>query len=50
MPAFSAAEFEAELVSIDGFYMTADDMDQALRGRAVEIRLVGDAIVVSPLR
>jgi len=42
--------FEAELVSIDGFYMTADDMDQALRGRAVEIRLAGDAIVVSPLR
>jgi septum site-determining protein MinC len=42
--------FEAELVSIDGFYMTADDMDQALRGRAVEIRLVGDAIMVSPLR
>jgi septum site-determining protein MinC len=41
--------FEAELVSIDGFYMAADDMDQALRGRAVEIRLVDDAIVVSPL-
>jgi septum site-determining protein MinC len=41
--------FEAELVSIDGFYMTADDMDPALRGRAVQIRLVGDAIIVSPL-
>ena len=41
--------FEAELVSIDGFYMTADDMDPALRGRAVEIRLVDDAILVSPL-
>ena len=42
-------QFEAELVSIDGFYMTADDMDPALRGRAVQIRLVGDAIIVSPL-
>jgi septum site-determining protein MinC len=42
--------FEAELVSIDGFYMTADDMDPALRGRAVEIHLVGDAIAISPLR
>ncbi len=41
---------EAELVSIDGFYKTADDMDAAMRGRAVEIRLVGDAIVISPLR
>ena len=40
---------EAELVSIDGFYKTADDMDPAMRGRAVEIRLVGDAIVISPL-
>jgi septum site-determining protein MinC len=40
---------EAELVSIDGFYVTADDMDQALRGRAAEVRLDGDAIVISPL-
>ncbi len=41
--------FEAELVSIDGFYKTADDIDPALRGQAVEVRLVGDAIVISPL-
>ncbi len=41
---------DAELVSIDGFYKTADDMDPAMRGRAVEIRLVGDAIVILPLR
>jgi septum site-determining protein MinC len=40
---------EAELVSIDGFYKTADDMDPAMHGRAVEIRLVGDMIVISPL-
>jgi septum site-determining protein MinC len=42
--------FEAELVSIDGFYKTADQMDPALRGRAVEVALVGDAIIISPLR
>jgi septum site-determining protein MinC len=40
---------EAELVSIDGFYMTADDMDPALRGRAVEVRLDGNAIIIAPL-
>jgi septum site-determining protein MinC len=39
--------FEAELVSIDGFYQTADTMDPSLRGRAVEIRLVDEAIVIS---
>jgi septum site-determining protein MinC len=43
-------KFEAELVSIDGFYKTADQMDPALRGRPVEISLVGDAIVISALR
>jgi len=43
-------KLEAELVSIDGFYKTADDMDPAMRGRAVEIRLVGETIVISPLR
>ncbi len=42
--------FEAELVSIDGFYKTADQMDPGLRGRAVEVALVGDAIVIVPLR
>ena len=42
--------FDAELVSIDGFYKTADQMDPALRGRSVEIGLVGDAIVISALR
>jgi septum site-determining protein MinC len=42
--------FEAELVSIDGYYMTADDMDPASRGRAVGIRLDGESIVIEPLR
>lgn len=42
-------KFEAELVSIDGFYQTADTMDPTLRGRAVEIQLVDGAIVISPI-
>jgi septum site-determining protein MinC len=41
--------FEAELVSIDGFYRTADSIDPALRGRAVAIRLDGDSLVIAPL-
>lgn len=43
-------QLEAELVSIDGFYKTADDMDPALRGQAAQITLEGDKIVVSGLR
>jgi len=42
--------FEAELVSIDGYYMTADDMDPASRGRAVGIRLDGESLVIESLR
>lgn len=41
--------FEAELVSIAGGYRTADDFDPALRGRAVQIRLLNDAIRITPL-
>lgn len=37
---------EAELIAIDGLYRTADDMDPALRGRPVQARLEGDAIVL----
>jgi len=42
-------KFEAELVSIDGYYLTADDFDPALRGRAVQIRLLNDALSITPL-
>lgn len=35
---------EAELIAIDGFYNTAEDMDPHLRGRAVQIWLEGNAI------
>jgi len=35
---------EAELISIDGFYKTAEDMDPDLRGRAVQLWLEGESI------
>ena len=40
---------EAELVAIDGVYRTADDMDAALRGKAVHAWLEGDSIVMTAL-
>jgi septum site-determining protein MinC len=41
---------EAELVSIDGLYRTADMIDAGLRGRRVQVRMDGDSLVVSALR
>ena len=41
--------FEAELVAIDGLYKTADEMAKDLRGRPVQARLDGDAIVTAAL-
>jgi septum site-determining protein MinC len=40
---------EAELLAIDGIYKSADDMDQALRGRAVQAWLEGEALVMAAL-
>ncbi len=40
---------EAELLAIDGLYRTAEDMDPALRGRAVQAWLDRDSIVMSGL-
>ncbi len=40
-------KLEAELIAIDGLYMTADDMEQTLRGRAVQVRLDGDSLKIS---
>ena len=40
---------EAELVSIDGFYLVADTMDPAMRGRAVQIRLDSGALIMAAL-
>ena len=40
---------EAELLAIDGLYRTAEDMDQALRGRPVQAWLDRDSIVMAGL-
>jgi septum site-determining protein MinC len=40
---------EAELVAIEGRYLTADMMDAALRGRAVQVWLDGDRVRVAAL-
>ena len=44
------SRLEAELVSIDGFYRTAEEMDPALRGSAVQIRLDAGEIVIAAQR
>ncbi len=43
-------KLEAELVSIDGFYQTAEDMDAALRGGAAHIWLESGRIMISAQR
>ena len=40
----------AELLAIDGFYMTADDMDPALVGQPAMARLDGDVLTVTGLQ
>ena len=42
-------KLEAELIAIDGFYKTAEDMEPGLRGKAVQLWLEGDAIVAGTL-
>ncbi|OCO99906.1 MULTISPECIES: septum site-determining protein MinC [unclassified Ensifer] len=42
-------KLEAELIAIDGFYKTADDMEQNLRGKAVQIWLDGEALKAGTL-
>jgi septum site-determining protein MinC len=37
-------KLEAELIAIDGFYKTAEDLDPALRGKAVQVWLDGAAL------
>lgn len=44
------SRLEAELVSIDGFYRTAEEMDPALRGCAVQIRLEAGEIMIAAQR
>lgn len=40
-------KLEAELLAIDGLYMTADDMGPHLRGRSVQVWLDGDSVMVT---
>ncbi|PNG25161.1 septum site-determining protein MinC [Methylocella silvestris] len=40
-------KLEAELLAIDGLYLTADDTDAALRGKPVQVRLDGDALTIT---
>ncbi|WP_077963277.1 septum site-determining protein MinC [Ensifer adhaerens] len=42
-------KLEAELIAIDGFYKTADDMEQNLRGKSVQIWLDGEALKAGAL-
>lgn len=42
-------KLEAELIAIDGFYKTADDMEPNLRGKAVQIWLDGEALKAGTL-
>jgi septum site-determining protein MinC len=39
---------EAELLAIDGLYRAADDLDPQLHGRAVQVWLDGDVMVIQP--
>ena len=40
---------EAELLAIDGFYRTADDMEPSLRSRPVQAWLQGEVMLIAPL-
>lgn len=42
-------KLEAELIAIDGFYKTAEDMEPSLRGKAVQIWLEGETIKAETL-
>jgi septum site-determining protein MinC len=42
-------KIEAELLAIDGFYQTADDIDDALRGRPAQAWLQGNTMRITAL-
>jgi septum site-determining protein MinC len=42
-------KIEAELLAIDGFYQTADDIDVALRGQPAQAWLQGDTLKITAL-
>jgi septum site-determining protein MinC len=43
------SKLEAELVAIDGYYKTAEDLEHDLRGKAVQFWLEGDTFKVGSL-
>lgn len=40
---------EAELLAVDGWYRTAEDMEPSMRGKAIQVHLDDNAIHVAPL-
>jgi septum site-determining protein MinC len=42
-------KIEAELLAIDGYYRTAEEIDVALRNRPVQARLEGTIMKITPL-
>ena len=48
-PRIFCRRLEAELLAIDGVYKTADEMDPALQGRAVQVWLKGDELEIAAL-
>lgn len=48
-PRIFCRRLEAELLAIDGVYKTADEMDPALMGRAVQVWLDGDELAMAAL-
>jgi septum site-determining protein MinC len=43
------SKLDAELISIDGLYMTADDMD-SFRGKSIHARLTGSSIIITEIK
>jgi septum site-determining protein MinC len=43
------SKIEAELLAIDGFYRTAEDLDTALKGRLVQAWLNGEVLMVTAM-
>ena len=48
-PRIFCRRLEAELLAIDGVYKTADEMDPALQGRAVQVWLDGDTLAIAAI-
>src|SRR5262249_35109343 len=42
-------KIEAELLAIDGYYHTAEQIDAVLRGKPAQARLDGNALRITPL-